>query len=257
MGGYGEHVDPEQGRLIQQLIAETCKVQRSHDEKVAPVKVIRENLITILDLHPNRHDEGIIADIKFEGRLRDFTYNPATAMTYCGSYTPQIDGFIKYDNISKTLVDKGGNPEIYAERLAAHRENRHITKFINLPDHLFQTVHDVYLQWDDIGDRIPGTMRVMKDMTEQITATLPNSREYCTGKTFFVDHPGHDSYHWRLSCTNGRSAKGAFSRLPRSDSYFAFGKDDRGGVVWFFLQEVPADQDTLKRREQTALNSGA
>lgn len=214
MGGIADHVDPAEAQLVKRITSELCKVNFTYQGKVHKTETVRETFVGVADIHDVGADEGRKASIIVKGATNTMTYNPHTAMVYCGSPSTRFGGFVYYDQVSQILVDLGGNPEIYYRRFNAYkiytegenaRKKKEAAKRKSPP---LDTTFPIHVKWAGIADTLHGSIREIRSGSKGTMAIeLPNSLGICAGVYLYT---GHNVGTWNVTCPNDLTASGTF-----------------------------------------------
>jgi len=84
MGGIADHLDPVEAQLVKRLASELCKVNFTYQSEIIKTETVRAAFVGVADIQDIGDDEGRVASIMVKGNQQSLTYNPVTAMAYCG-----------------------------------------------------------------------------------------------------------------------------------------------------------------------------
>lgn len=216
MGGVAEHVDPVEAQLVKRLSSELCKVNFTYQGKIIKTETVRAAFVGVSDILDTGVDEGRVASLIIKGNAQKVTYNPHTAMAYCGSSPTSSDGFVYYDRVSQTLVDQGGDPEIYFRRVKVHEAYLADEDARNLKNpkpslqktRMIDATFPIHVKWEGIAEALVGSIREVRVGSKGAMAIeLPESFGICTGEYVYT---GHNIGTWKVTCPNHLKASGTF-----------------------------------------------
>jgi len=256
MGGIADHLDPVEAQLVKRLSSELCKVNFTYQGTVIQTETVRATFVGVADIEDLGDDEGRVATTMIKGKQQYFTYNPVTAMAYCG-YSSTKGGLVYYDRVSQTLIDRGGDPEIYRQRKIAHdaytlssrtlteREGtpslHHSPNTIDTQDAVYDLKSNIRIYWEGYDMPFSGSIREISSQSQGTFAVEFKGKGIgiCTGsfqKLMGIIDPWRDAI-WNVTCSSGDEASGTF-RYTNTGS-LGNGTDNKNRAVMFVVESLP------------------
>lgn len=237
MGGVADHVDPEEAQLVKRLTSELCKVNFQYQGEIVKTETVRASFVGVADIVDISGDEGRLATVAVKGNEQSFSYNPVTAMAYCGNSSARKGGFVYYDRVSETLIERGGNPDIYIQRKAIYdaslkaQEARTPQETRPRQSRVLDATFPIRAQWEGVAETIYGSIREVRVGEEgTMVVTLPESLGICTGD---YQYTGHNVGTWALACPNDLTATGTFKSGKGAHGE---GVDNKGRKITYTIQ---------------------
>ena len=231
-GDLAKGVDPVEGRLVQKLIAESCKqllIKDEHDKIVSRLKVSAEG-IAVLEIN-DLPDGGRAAWVRFLHTKKRFLYHPRFAMVECESkYWEGREA--KYTHASAILIERGGDPSLYEEvrkqaeqkRQRAQQKRQRVQRQARLLDATFP----IRVKWDGMAEALIGSLREIRSGSNGTLAIeLPKTLGICTGAYAYT---GHNVGTWNVTCPNALTASGTFQS---GNGAHGEGTDNSGRTVTY------------------------
>jgi len=211
-GDLAKGVDPQEGRLVQRLIAESCPELVTEDQmgRVVRRRTLLPESIAVLYINDGGPDGGRVARFRFLPIEREFSYHKGYAMVKCGKM--KVGGLYPdtYSHTSEILMEMGGDPRLYDATLSQtdRGKNKAELELGNKQPQKTVATHLLDVQWEGMAGPLLG---ILEDDGESSSGGMviewPESDDACTGGYLFT---ARTSGKWKLVCPDNLRASGTF-----------------------------------------------
>lgn len=204
-GQIASGLDPVEGRLVQELVQETCAKLKivDQDDNVIRERALTPDNIAVIAMK-DTPDGGRAAWIRIFGSEHKFSYHPKYAVVSCGGVYGH-DYIPDYDQVSAILVERGGDPELYNEVL---RQRELARQKAERKANVLDATFPIRVHWGGVSEPLVGTIReVRRGDNGTMAIDLPQRQGTCVGE---YKYTGRNVGTWTVQCPDNLTASGTF-----------------------------------------------